>query len=561
MVKSETNNDSYIFEKCAWQPFLFKPLPERHNLAALRPSWPVETIKLRVHRNHAFEHLASACEKWFNWWGKTLDIQLGDYDDSFNFSGNADFTPDVELLWIDLGHYSSSDVSSWLIQRVCSLRLSSVHPIMLVTTGGDDIVRESLHSGLAHLAGTSVFCIEREIGHKGIELFSARSAQFAGTRLSDQAMVLVARELGCKWIPSAINVVRKAVVVDLDNTLYSGVLGEDGPNGLNFSEGYLLLQEALLQLKKQGYLLAVASKNEETDARSLFHERSDFRLRWSDFSAYSVNWNDKVSGLSKICEKLNIGISSIVFIDDNAGELAAVGSSYPEIGLIHAHSDPIITMNSLLYFPGLWKSRLNEEDKLRAEDIAANAERRRFAESNKDPNKYLYSLKIVLDFYLNNANQISRMVELSQKTNQFNLSLSRFNEVDISNYLRNPMSSVVTIGLSDRLSNSGLIGLLVLNRENQIVRVEELAISCRALGRGLEHLMIGNALKCALNGLLSKVQLEFRYVKGSRNAPARLWLERECGSELAEQGLQKLFWPEKKNCKDTNGIDINFHTT
>jgi FkbH-like protein len=541
--------------KCAWQPALFAELPKRHELATLNADWLVQPLRLRVHRNHAFEHLASAAEKWLNWWGKSLELAIGDYDDSLSFGATNDDTADLDLVWLDLARYPVDQVEDWLVDRLGALRALSDRPILVLVISALPEMRERI----SKISGVYYRDVE-DISHPtAFEFISERTARFTGTRLSDAALMLTARELACRWIPSALKLNRKAVVVDLDNTIYRGVLGEQGPLGLKLTESHQLLQHSLRELKARGFLLALASRNEERDVRALFEKRTDFPLRWTDFSAHAVSWGDKASGLASIAEKLCIGVDSLVFVDDNPGELAAVVAALPHVGLIHADEDALLTARALDYFPGLWKSRLQREDQLRAEDLAANSERARISSSSIEPKDYLRSLRVVLDIYLNQTDQLERMVELSQKTNQFNLSLSRLSEVDLTKRLENPASSIVTIRLRDRLCDSGLIGLLALNRQDGEIRVDELTISCRALGRGLEDLIIGKALECAFGKDVSRQSFFFRHSQGPRNQPARSWLARHCGSELAQEGWQKVAWWEEKTCAVSDVVTINFH--
>jgi FkbH-like protein len=412
---------------------------------------------------------------------------------------------------------------------------------------------------LSEIAGVEYRDIEEISNLLSGEFFSERTARFTGTRLSDLALVLLARELACRWIPFAMKVGRKAIVVDLDNTLYRGVLGEQGPQGIELTPAHYVLQRALLQLKERGFFLAMASRNEEQDVRQMFKERQDFPLRWEDFSAHAVSWGAKGESLSKIAEQLRIGLDSLVFVDDNAGELAAVGASLSDVGLIHASEDPQLTTRVLQYFPGLWRPRLLREDQLRADDLAANSERARIARAQVDPKNYLRSLRVVLDVHINNRDHLSRMVELSQKTNQFNLNLSRLDALAFSKRLEDSHSCVVSFGLCDRLSDSGLIGLVVLRRDAASTLIEELTISCRALGRGLEDLMIAAALEGALGAGVGRSDLIFQHREGPRNRPARSWLLRHSGGVLPGEGRQKIVWWGEETCALRDAVTTNFH--
>jgi FkbH-like protein len=542
--------------KCLWQPALFAELPRRFELVPLHADWALTPVSIRVHRNHAFEHLASVAQKWMNWWGRSLEVVLGNYDDSLSFGGIDDSHPELELVWLDLSRYPEGQLQDWLIGRVRALRALSNSPILVLALGAS----QEMGGLISEIAGVEYHNVEEVAEMLPLSSFlSERTARLTGTRLSDSALVLIARELACRWIPFAKRVGRKAIVVDLDNTLYRGVLGEQGPAGIELTSAHRALQRVLLQFKEQGYFLAVASRNQEQDVRCMFKKRGDFPLRWEDFSAHAVSWGDKDESLSRIADQLRIGIDGLVFVDDNAGELAAVGASLPEVGLVHASEDPNLTARVLQYFPGLWRPRLLKEDQLRARDLAANSERARIAPTHVDSNNYLRSLQIVLDVYINNGNHLSRMVELSQKTNQFNLNLGRLDALALSKRLQDPHSCVVTFSLRDRLSDSGLIGLVVVRRDEGRTFIEELAISCRALGRGLEDLMIAAALEGALGDEVRLNELLFHYREGPRNQPARSWLLRHSGAVLPDEGRQKVVWWGEGTCAMRETVTTNFH--
>jgi FkbH-like protein len=544
-----------VLAACVWQSALFPELPKRFELTSLEPGWPVTPISVRVHRNHAFEHLAAVAQKWLNWWGRSLDMFLGDYDDSLSFGGIGDRIPDLELLWLDLSRYPASQVQEWLVGRIEALRALSEKPILVLAVGSP----QELGGRLSSIAGVDYCDVEKVARTSPFDFFSERTARLTGTRLSDSALVITARELACRWIPFAMKVVRKAIVVDLDNTLYRGVLGEQGSAGVELTPAHRALQQALLEFKERGFFLALASRNEEQDVRSMFEQRRDFPLRWDDFSAHAVNWDEKTRSLSEISDQLRVGVDSLVFVDDNPGELAAVGASLPEVGLVHASEDPNLTVRVLQYFPGLWRPRLLKEDQLRVGDLAANSERAHIARKHVDPKNYLRSLQAVLDVYINNRSHLSRMVELSQKTNQFNLNLSRLDALVLSERIEDPRSCVVTFSLRDRLSDSGLIGLVVLQRIAGSTIIEEMAISCRALGRGLEDLMIAAALEGALGEEVGRSNLIFQHREGPRNQPARSWLLRHSGGTLTDEGRQKVVWWGEGTCAMREAVTTIFH--
>jgi FkbH-like protein len=534
-------HDRETLTRLSWQTTLFCEAPKRFDLAKLVPNWELTTTRIRVHRNHAFEHVSAIMEKWLNWYFRKTELWISDYDDSLSFGTTETGAFDLDLVWIDLDRYSRDLEHTWLISRLKSLRALSRTPIILATIGGSSEFRNRLTAGVPGIGSVLYHDFEESLSKLGVvEKYSERTAKLTGTRLSEKSMILSARELACRLIPDCLVSRKKAIVVDLDGTLYEGVLGEQGPRGVGLTENHHLFQNTLIDLKKLGFFLALASRNEEEDVRELFRVRDDFPLKWTDFSAHQISWQKKSQSLVAIAEKLRIGVDSLVFVDDNPGELIEIATAIPTVGLIHAQPDASITSRTLEYFPGLWKSSVSREDAIRATDLEANNQREEIRLQASDPKEYLASLGVRLDFYVNDRTQLSRMGELSSKTNQFNLALNRFTDMSFNEMLDSDSVRVVTVGLADKLSDSGLIALCVVRFSEDSIQVEELTISCRALGRGLEDIIIGKAVEFACCDKIADQELEFKYTTGSRNKPALDWLARRANVGLLESGVQRV---------------------
>jgi FkbH-like protein len=269
--------------------------------------------------------------------------------------------------------------------------------------------------------------------------------------------------------------------------------------------------------------------------RWLFSTRKDFPLRWEHFSAAAISWQAKAGGIRQVANKLRIGLDAILFVDDNPGELAAVAAELPTVSTLHAATDATLTHRALEFYPGLWAWERTPTDAIRAADLEAETERARLASDVADPMDYLRSLQVKLRIGITPRAHLARLHELSQKTNQFNLNLERLSEVELATLLDAPDHRVAVIGLQDRLSDSGLIGLLIGRLEGDVLCIRELAISCRALGRRLEDLMIAEAVR-AVRAELPATRVQFCHRIGPRNAPARDWLARWVGQGLASEG-------------------------
>lgn len=525
--------------RATWQTTLFSEKPNRLELSKLNASWPLSDIRIRIHRNHSFEHVASATLPWFAWWNQSPKFFYSDYDDSLSFELNSSDHVDVEVLWIDLTRYQDrfaddTRLIDWLSNRLCALRAkTNAHLLLLPCGGGSDLLEQivNLKWPVAGVRVGDLRAIEQTLGSGFID---DRASKFSGTRLSNQACLLTAREFACRWIPALVRIRLKAIVVDLDQTLFNGVLGEDGHDVI-LSPNHTAFHQELLKFREKGLFLALVSRNRLNDVQQLFKARNDFPLRWEHFSATKVNWDSKSENIRHVAQQLRIGTDAIVFIDDNSGELADVASTSPEVSLIHAGPDPSITRRALDFHPGLWTWGSSLEDNLRIGDMKAESERARLSTVSGGPMDYLRSLEVKLRVNLSPKNHIQRLSELSLKTNQFNLNFARLSEISLSEILMSPGYRVAAISMADRLSDSGTIGLIIGKINSEIVEIEELAISCRALGRRLETLMIVEAIR-AISGPTIRPKVRFSYRTGPRNAPALDWLATFTNQVLTSEG-------------------------
>jgi FkbH-like protein len=317
----------------------------------------------------------------------------------------------------------------------------------------------------------------------------------------------------------------KAVVLDLDNTLHKGVLGEDGIQGVQLTPGHVLLQRYIKSLQERGIFIALVSRNERADVEALFAQRQDYPLRWEDFSAVEVSWGDKAASLARTAKTLRIALDSILFVDDNPGELASISAQLPEVHTILAQSDATLTLQAIHFYPGVWRWKREGEDTKRIQDLKANDERDALTASLSSPGDYFRSLQIALVCRNNPLEALSRLADLCKKTNQFNLALRRFNQAEIAERLSRSNACVTSVQLKDRFSDSGIIAVVIAERESERLEVEELCISCRALGRRLESTIIVEALRnmTIFDGCQ---EVTFRVQHGPRNQPALDWLSR-----------------------------------
>jgi FkbH-like protein len=522
---ADPGNAEEALGRAEWQAVIYAQPPTRAALLQLHAGWRRRRVRLQVLRNQPFEYVASVLHPFLAFAGLDATIDYSDYDDSLAGLPHPD--ADAVIVWLDFERYgrlSSSELADWLAERLQRVRAVTNAPILVSNWGAmtaeADSTNESLHRIASRIPGLSVMdqaALARDLGG---EYRDERMARLAGTTMSDRASLATAYQLGLSWLPAALEPAVKAIVVDLDGTLYEGVLAEDGPAGLRLTAAHRALQESLLDLRRRGIFLAAVSRNELRDVVTLFRERPDFPIRQDHFSALQVSWSPKADGIRKVAAALRIGPEAILYLDDNPGELAAVASALDNVRTFHA-ADPALTRRALGAFPGLFRWAQTETDSLRVHDLAASQRREEIlGDKRGSAPSYLASLQVEIDVTVDQPSHLQRLHELSQKTNQFNTGLLRLTAADISGYLQKPDHHAVSIGLRDRLSDSGLVGACFLHLLGELAVVDEIAISCRALGRGIEELMILAALYHALAGR-AVASVVFAFKPGPRNDPAR----------------------------------------
>lgn len=477
-----------------------------------------KNITISIYRNHSFEMISSVINSFLKFSNLFAEFNFSDYDDSLNFQfKEANF----QIIWLDLDRYKTNNLEDFILERANVLRTQTNSPILIATVGKKEIIISNLPSDCY------IININKELQNFGENIYDIAKEPFSGTKLSNKACLEFARILGLRYIPAILQTPIKAIVVDLDNTLYKGILGEDGIKNLIPN---IEFQQQLKFLKEQGFFLCIASKNEEVDVKEMFDKRKDFILKLEDFTTYQINWNNKADNIIKIAKALNIGLDSILFIDDNPAEIQNV--EYLGIKTILALDN---ISQILKYYPGLLKLKTSSEDNIRSKDIQANEKRQEMLK-NLSKEEYFKKLGIKLEYGINISEQIQRVAELLNKTNQFILSYVRYNETQVKKFLTDTNNILVTIKMSDNLSDSGVIAILLASKEDNNLVIKELTVSCRALGRNLEDIMLPYLFNIAYKELNASKDIKILYKKGERNMPALNWLKMYSGAELEING-------------------------
>lgn len=531
------------------QSVVFAPRPRRVDLLRLPKPEALRTVRLHVVRNQAFELVASALAPFLAFADYRADVTMSDYDDTISAvdAGGAD----VVFVWLDFDRYlerlEADEVAAWLVGRLGAIRATTDAPILVANAAGVSPRTDDANAalGLAVLAVPGVVLCDQSgvAADLGALYADDRSARVAATRLSDAACVETARRLGLVWLPAALEPRLKVVALDLDNTLYAGVLGEDGPSALDLDHGFRELQSHLVALGREGLLLAVVSKNEPEDVERMFEARPDFPLRPEHLSAVSVGWHAKADGIRDVADSLRVGLDSVLFVDDNPGEIAAVAAERPTVRALLA-SDPDLTRRALDYYPRLTGYARSSADALRASDLAAASARSELVWQSASEADYFRSLGVSMELSLDRADHADRLVELSRKTNQFNLALRRLSEPDVRRRIDDPGTPVVSVRLADRIADSGVVVALFARWEGAALRIDELCVSCRALGRKIEDAMVSEAIRGIGRAAGATPEgVVFDTAAGERNRPALDWLGRLAGRPVTGGESVALAWP------------------
>ncbi len=286
---------------------------------------------------------------------------------------------------------------------------------------------------------------------------------------------------------------RKCLVLDLDNTLWGGVIGDDGVAGIAIGQGsavgeaHLAFQRYAMELARRGVILAVCSKNDEANALEAFDKHPDMLLRRRDIACFVANWGDKATNLRHIAQRLNIGIDSLVFADDNPFERNLIRQELPEVAVPELPEDPAgfaACVAAAGYFEALG---VTDEDEERTAQYRANAEREQLRESVTDMTAYLSSLRMELQYKPFDRIGLPRIVQLINKTNQFNLTTRRYTEPEVERLLTDDAALHLQFRLLDRFGDNGVIALVIgrLNGQREMV-LDTWLMSCRVLGRQVE---------------------------------------------------------------------------
>ena len=327
--------------------------------------------------------------------------------------------------------------------------------------------------------------------------------------LSEIACNEISLELS-KIIRSLIFVKKKCLILDLDNTLWGGILGEGDVKKIklgNSYEGqkYIQFQKYIKKLSDEGIILAIASKNNFSDVKIFFNENDDMILKLNDFSSIKANWQPKYLNVNEIAKELNIGKDSMVFFDDSKFEREQMKKFSPEVEVIDVPNEPdkfvSIVENSGVFFNN---NSLTIEDLKKKTQYEIMQKSEKFKRKFNNIDEYLKELKIKISFNKVNNKNIERSVQMLNKTNQFNFTTKRYTMLTFKKYISNSKIISLVVSVKDKLGDYGIIGLLTASKNKNILSIDNFLLSCRILGRKIEDRMIDEIITIA-----KKKKLEF----------------------------------------------------
>ena len=340
---------------------------------------------------------------------------------------------------------------------------------------------------------------------------------------------------------------RKVLCTDLDNTLWGGVLGEEGVQGIVTGTTFpgtpfYNYQRYLKQLASRGILLAAVSKNNEADVREAFTIRAaDLAVTLEDFAALKISWNEKAQSLRDLASELSLGLDSFVFVDDNPVEAAAIRQQLPEVAVIEAPTaDPWKLLDLLADQPFFDVLRVTADDQNRLTDYKAQAQRADLEATTGGRDEFLASLGIVCTVLSALEAPLARSVQLLAKTNQFNLTTRRHSASEIEDFASAPGGLAVAVRVRDRFGDAGVVGLALARSRGTACVIDSLVLSCRVIGRGIESALLAHLAQQASH--LGATHLIGECIPSKKNAPAANFYPEHGFQPVSNEGSDTLIY-------------------
>jgi FkbH-like protein len=348
-------------------------------------------------------------------------------------------------------------------------------------------------------------------------------------------------KISTEYIPKFINelmgyvyaitgTIKKCIVLDLDNTLWGGVIGEDGFDNIKLGDNpigrsFVEFQKRLLALNQRGIILAVNSKNNLDDAMEVIQKHPNMILREDDFACVKINWDDKVTNLQKIAEELNIGLDSMVFFDDDPINQEYVRESLPEVLVVDLPKDSSQYSQIITEMKEFDVLGITEEDTKRSDMYLGQKKRKELENKVGDFNEFLKQMNIEVSVQKADSFSIPRISQLILKTNQFNLTTKRYQHEEVSKFSSSDEKIVECVKVNDKFGDSGIAGTYIIEKKNnEEWIIDTFLLSCRIIGRGIEEIMMNGIVEEAKLSGIKRIKGEF--IPTGKNKPAENFYEK-----------------------------------
>ena len=323
----------------------------------------------------------------------------------------------------------------------------------------------------------------------------------------------------------------KVIAVDCDNTLWNGVAAEDGSSGVSVDAEYQKFHRFLIQQQAAGRLIVLVSKNRQEDIEDVFDKNESMILSMENICSKRINWQTKSENICSLAEEINVGLDSFMFIDDNPVECAEVSAALPQVNVVQFPKNPD---NIDAFLNSLWILdilKTTDEDRKRAEFYKIEKQRTLIRSHSRSFEDFLRKLDLEVSFESLNENNGERLSQLTYRTNQFNFTGLKHSYQELCK-LQNDGNNILAVSVKDRFGDYGIVGMMIFRIKNELIIVENYLLSCRVLGRGVEHRMVRELAKIASENGSSK--LHFNFIELERNRPALEFLSyvrRQCNSK------------------------------
>ena len=331
----------------------------------------------------------------------------------------------------------------------------------------------------------------------------------------------------------------KVIVLDCDNTLWRGVCGEDGPLGIEIGGPHLALQEFMAAQMRAGMLLCLSSKNNEADVWAVLDGRPEMVLKREHFVASRIDWNRKSDSVRSLAQELNVGLDSMIFVDDSAAECAEVRGNCPEVLVLEMPQEPGAWASFLAHSWAFDRLGATKEDETRTQMYRESQARDTFRQQSLSFAEFLGGLQLSIRIDEPTSDQYGRIGQLTLRTNQFNLTTIRRQESEILHFLKNPHARCLAVRVDDRFGDYGLCGVVLYEARAERLAVDTFLLSCRVLGKGVEHAVLRDLGARALDA--NKEFVELAYAPTDRNAPVHDFLNSLSALCVRTEGSSRIY--------------------